>query len=230
MDANGATEDHGFIGFLYLDLFTRTGVKSPGDGGMDFLIDGFVRPDGCREYPAAAALTGFDKSEDENDKPSLIFPSRAAVKWREEQGNAAAALPLVTVPDDLIAQYLDSDKLYAGLDILRDVFYAFYDQSIYNTTEEADVAANTDLSVLYNRLKREIGLVPDHSDWCQVYAEDVFHTAFASNLFDSEVGWRYRQQILQPGGSKNLINMLVGFLGHEPNTNGFYKYLGISGT
>ncbi|SMR46110.1 unnamed protein product [Zymoseptoria tritici ST99CH_1A5] len=321
MDANGVTDP--FIGFLYLDLFARPDVKSPGDGEMLFLIDGFVRPDGCREYPAAAALTGFDKAN-EDGKPSLIFPPtvllhelghcmhqllsratyawtfgadesatppdwaelpsllmenwgkqpealkklsfhyshlspQAAAKWREEQGNATAALPPVTVTDDLIAEYLDSDKFYAGLDILRDIFYAFYDQSIYKFTE-ADVAAKTDLSVLFNRLRREIGLVPDFSDvgvgykwgngealidhfvsnsyggnyycyqWCQVYAEDVFYTAFASNLFDSAVGWRYRQQILQPGGSKDLKKMLVDFLGHEPSTDGYLEYLGISGT
>ncbi|KAJ3472042.1 hypothetical protein NLG97_g11338 [Lecanicillium saksenae] len=63
--------------------------------------------------------------------------------------------------------------------------------------------------------------------WSDVYAADMFRAAFSENPMDKEAGRRYRRIVLQPGGSRDLMELLKEFLGREPSIEAFYKDLGI---
>lgn len=61
-----------------------------------------------------------------------------------------------------------------------------------------------------------------------MYAEDVFYSAFVDDPFSSEVGMRFRTQVLQPGGARDLKRILEEFLGREGlDLRGYERYLGI---
>lgn len=200
------------------------------------------------------------------------FSSEAASAWRSEQQlDPTSALPPATMSDDLIAKVINSTQLLGGLDTLRQIWFALYDQNLSQLTS-SDEAKSLDVTILYNTLGRNVTMIPDPSDlpsttpqgdndnnnntndpnkwghgestfsniqdryagtyyayqWCLVYAEDVFYSAFVDDPFSSEVGMRFRTQVLQPGGARDLKRILEEFLGREGlDLRGYERYLGI---
>lgn len=61
----------------------------------------------------------------------------------------------------------------------------------------------------------------------KVYARDLFVSAFQADPMSKEVGRRYRQIVLQPGGSQDEMKMLENFLGRRPSATSLYRDLGI---
>jgi metallopeptidase MepB len=62
-------------------------------------------------------------------------------------------------------------------------------------------------------------------DSSKVYAADVFYSEFEENILDTGKVQRYRQSVLEGGGSTDGIQNLTSFLGREPSTDAFYKSL-----
>ncbi|SMY25508.1 unnamed protein product [Zymoseptoria tritici ST99CH_1A5] len=69
--ANNGGDDK-FVGYMYLDLFYREGVKAGQGASARTLAPGYLKPDGCRYYSSSSAQTIHTKSDDEDSKPSLI--------------------------------------------------------------------------------------------------------------------------------------------------------------
>jgi metallopeptidase MepB len=61
----------------------------------------------------------------------------------------------------------------------------------------------------------------------QVFADDMFHTAFRSDPMNTKKGLKYRYTVLEKGGSQDEMITLVEFLGREPQTDAFYKAIGL---
>jgi len=63
--------------------------------------------------------------------------------------------------------------------------------------------------------------------WAKVYAEDLF-TPFAKNgIMDKATGVRFRDVILTRGATVDELQSVKDFLGREPNSDAFLKYLGL---
>jgi hypothetical protein len=56
----------------------------------------------------------------------------------------------------------------------------------------------------------------------KVYATDLWVSHFKSDPMDKATGLRYRQLVLQPGGSQPELKSLCNFLGREPNDKAYY--------
>jgi len=63
--------------------------------------------------------------------------------------------------------------------------------------------------------------------WSQVFALDMFNSKFKKNPLDPKIGLEYREKILKPGSSKDAKDMLIDFLGREPNEEAFLKDMGL---
>jgi len=61
----------------------------------------------------------------------------------------------------------------------------------------------------------------------QVFADDMFHTVFKPDPMNAEAGRRYRQCVLEKGGSQDEMKTVCDFLGRQPSTEAFHKELGI---
>ena len=56
-----------------------------------------------------------------------------------------------------------------------------------------------------------------------VYATDIYYTLFKDDPMNVENGIRYRDIILKPGGSKEIMDNLVELLGRKPNSEAFFQ-------
>jgi thimet oligopeptidase len=63
--------------------------------------------------------------------------------------------------------------------------------------------------------------------WSQVYALDLFNYIEKYGLLDRTIGERYICQVIGKGGSEDPADMLKKFLGREPNSDAFFKDLGL---
>jgi metallopeptidase MepB len=56
----------------------------------------------------------------------------------------------------------------------------------------------------------------------------MFHSVFAPDPMNAKEGRRYRHTVLERGGSQDEMQTLIDFLGRKPNTEAFYRELGLS--
>ena len=63
--------------------------------------------------------------------------------------------------------------------------------------------------------------------WSKVFALDLFSQIKMHGLRNPDIGKRYTKQVLAKGGSQDPNMLLVTFLGREPNTDAFFKDLGL---
>jgi thimet oligopeptidase len=62
--------------------------------------------------------------------------------------------------------------------------------------------------------------------WDKVIAEDFFSQFNHDNLLAGPAPMRYRQTVLEPGGSMSANDLVRNFLGREQNMNAFQKWMG----
>lgn len=58
-----------------------------------------------------------------------------------------------------------------------------------------------------------------------VFAADMFESVFRADPMSPQLGYKYRDCILRPGGSRDEIDSLIELLGREPNNEAFLKQL-----
>jgi Zn-dependent oligopeptidase len=66
--------------------------------------------------------------------------------------------------------------------------------------------------------------------WAEVFGDDMFGRFEEEGVTNPAVGMAYRREVLEKGGSVDADQMLVGFLGREPDNSAFLRKLGITGT
>jgi len=61
--------------------------------------------------------------------------------------------------------------------------------------------------------------------WSLVIAKDLFSAFDRTDLMDTEVSHRYRDQVLAAGGSKDAADLVAAFLGRPYNVDAFNRWL-----
>ncbi|SPN98406.1 related to metalloproteinase [Cephalotrichum gorgonifer] len=160
------------------------------------------------------------------------------------------------IPDDLIEKLIATKHVNGALFNLRQLHFGIFDMTVH-TPKSHEQLKEMDIPGLYNGLRAEIcGLkgpeaFGEKSNWgngqatfghlmggydagyygylfSDVYSADMFHTIFKKDPMNGVEGRRYRHAVLEKGGSQDEMVTLEGFLGRKPNTEAFYKELGIS--
>ena len=63
--------------------------------------------------------------------------------------------------------------------------------------------------------------------WSEVYAQDMFSIFEENGIMEARTGMRYREIILEKGGTEEALDLVKEFLGREPNNKAFLKSMGL---
>ncbi|RSL51524.1 hypothetical protein CEP54_011371 [Fusarium duplospermum] len=158
--------------------------------------------------------------------------------WESQKGERER--PSETLPEKLALDLARTKHVNGAHAMLHQVFLALFDLTIHNAEEGHPV----DTTELWNKSKSEImGLFREDSigqasfahpfrgydaayftyALSKVYATDLWVSAFKANPMDKAAGLKYRQLVLQPGGSQPELKSLTNFLGREPNDEAYYS-------
>ena len=150
------------------------------------------------------------------------------------------------IPDELITKMIAIKTLNSGLDALRQLFYATLDMTLHDKYTPYTSETTTDV---IKKLKKKITWfdVPDDTYllasfghfvtypagyygymWSKVYAQDMWSIFEDKGMLNSDLGRQYRQKVLEPGGSKDPMDLVKNFLGREPNTKALLRDLGLT--
>ncbi|KAI9824067.1 MAG: hypothetical protein M1832_002135 [Thelocarpon impressellum] len=175
---------------------------------------------------------------------------------RKEEAGAGSEQPAETMPDQLIESLVKTQHVNEALFNLRQLHLGIFDMTIHEPKSHAEIEA-LKITELYNELRKEISQMdgPEvsgaKSDWghgqatfghliggydagyygylsSQVYSADMFFSVFEKNPMNPTEGRRYRHTVLERGGSQEEMKTLEDFLGREPNTEAFYRSLGLT--
>jgi len=148
------------------------------------------------------------------------------------------------IPTELVDQLVAARRLNKAMFQLRQMQYGWWDQELHAGPER-------DIDSIH-AAGSEIGMLPPHEGtfalasfghimggydasyygymWAEVFGDDMFSRFETEGVTNPEVGRAYRQAVLSRGGAWDADDMLVDFLGREPNNEAFLRKLGISGT
>ncbi|MFW9993369.1 MAG: M3 family metallopeptidase [Candidatus Odinarchaeota archaeon] len=146
------------------------------------------------------------------------------------------------LPDELVDKIVKAKNANAALHYLRQLFFGNY-----------DLAAHTSDSIeakkVWDELHKKLFLIDtiegtlgpasfNHTVnnydagyysylWSEVYAQDMYTRFKKAGITSTEIGKAFRKEILEPGGSTDEMNLIVNFLGREPNNKAFLKSIGL---
>ena len=63
--------------------------------------------------------------------------------------------------------------------------------------------------------------------WSKVFGDDMYSRFQQEGVLNPEVGRSYRRAILEQGGTKDADDLLVDFLGRQPNNEAFLANMGL---
>jgi Zn-dependent oligopeptidase len=146
------------------------------------------------------------------------------------------------IPERLVEQLVAARQLNVAIQQLRQIQFGWWDQSIHGTETGIDL----------EKVLREgsaIGLIPFHEGtfalasfghlmggydaayygymWSEVFGDDIFSRFEEEGVTSPEVGIAYRREVLEKGGTLDADEMLVRFLGRDPDNRAFLRKLGI---
>ena len=148
------------------------------------------------------------------------------------------------IPSELVTRLTQARNLNVALFSLRQMMLGQIDLDLHTTLDPVDLEA-----VLRNRSRT--GLLPHHEGtfmlssfghllggydagyygylWAEVFGQDMFSRFAEEGVLSTEVGTAYRREVLEPGGTRDAMDMVRDFLGREPRSNAFLRKLGLEG-
>lgn len=146
------------------------------------------------------------------------------------------------LPKELLKNMLKAKNHMISYTSMRQLVFCMFDMRLHTDIKVKDIAK------LYGDIvKQYVGITMPkeqifpagfgHLDgydagyygymWSKVYAADMFTRFKKSGLLNPKVGQEYRRHILEPGSSREAIDLVKDFLGRKPNSKAFLKELGL---
>lgn len=191
-----------------------------------------------------SAQGGTAVSRDFVEAPSQIFENWV---WNYESLSLFAKHYETgeVMPKELFDKMYAAKNLQSGISTLGQIFLGQFDFTLY---DGFDPNSGTTTSEIGQKLRSEILPYPNvegnHFEasfghlyhyaasyygylWSKVFAEDMFSRFEKEGVLNPEVGAAYRDAILSKGGTVDEMEMLIEFLGREPNQEAFIKSIGL---
>lgn len=191
-----------------------------------------------------SAQSGTSVARDFVEAPSQIFENWV---WNYES-LALFAKHYKTgevLPKELFDKMLAAKNVMSGTSVLGQVMLGTYDLSLHDGYQPSAERTTTDVLkevqdevtlsgyMEGNHFQAAFGHLTGYAasyygyQWSLVYAEDMFSKFEEGGILNPEMGKAYRDKILSRGSEVNEMDMLIDFLGREPNKEAFVKSIGL---
>jgi oligopeptidase A len=155
-----------------------------------------------------------------------------------------------TLPRALFDRMLAAKNFHSGLQTLRQVEYALIDMRLH-----AEPGCEADIQSVIDEVRREVAVMPaapfnrfQHSfshifaggysagyysyKWAEVLSADAWsafeESARNGSVLDVATGRRYRQCVLEAGGSRSAMENFKAFRGREPRIDALLRHQGLA--
>jgi len=143
------------------------------------------------------------------------------------------------IPADLVDRMRQADDFGKGFDARTQMFYAAMSYTLH-TEQVADLTeATAQLQERYSmfpyipgtHMAASFGHLEGYSSeyytymWSLVIAKDMFSAFDPEDLFAPQVARRYREAVLEPGGSRDAADLVAAFLGRPYSFEAFSTWL-----
>jgi len=151
------------------------------------------------------------------------------------------------LPKDLFQKLEDSRHCGAAMAMLRQIEFALFDFQLHATF---DPEKGTDPLEVLRAVREEVSLIshPDYNrlphsfshifaggyaagyysyKWAEVLAADAFAAFEEAGIFDQETASRFRSEILEIGGSRDIMDAFIAFRGRKPSLDALLRFSGI---
>jgi thimet oligopeptidase len=152
-----------------------------------------------------------------------------------------------SLPADIVEKIKKRDKLHSGFFYKRQLLLSYFDYFLHATV--AEQIADLDIIKFFHELQKKMINIPTIANdsfpssfahliggydagyysylMSETYALDMFHTIFKEDPLSKILGERYRQIVLEPGASKDGMDIIQEFLGREPKLDAFLEHCGL---
>jgi oligopeptidase A len=196
------------------------------------------------DYPSLAGINGVPW--DAVELPSQFMENFA---WsydvlQRASGHVKTGEPL---PRELFARLERSRHFGAALAMLRQLEFALFDFRVH---AEFDPARGGRVLEILQQVRDEVSLIlhPDYNrlphsfshifaggyaagyysyKWAEVLAADAFAAFEEAGIFDKQMAARFRAEILEIGGSRDIMDAYVAFRGRKPTLDALLRHSGI---
>ena len=196
------------------------------------------------DYPSIAGVNGVPW--DAVELPSQFMENFA---WcydvlARSSGHHETGEPL---PQALFERLHESRHFGAALAMLRQIEFALFDFRLH---AEYKPDGSTDPLELLRAVREDVALIqhPDYNrlphafthifaggyaagyysyKWAEVLAADAFSAFEEAGIFDRATAARFRTEILEVGGSRDIMEAFVAFRGRKPTLDALLRYSGI---
>ncbi|MGO2102573.1 MAG: M3 family metallopeptidase [Psychroflexus halocasei] len=150
------------------------------------------------------------------------------------------------IPQELIEKIRKSANFMEGMQTIRQVSFGQLDMSWHNLNP----SEITDVKTHEKKAFEETSLLPDISSncmstafghifqggysagyysykWAEVLDADAFELFKEKGIFDSETAQKFKENVLQQGGTKDPMELYKNFRGQEPNPDALLRRAGL---
>jgi oligopeptidase A len=150
------------------------------------------------------------------------------------------------LPRGLYDKMLAAKNFQSGLQTLRQIEFALFDMRLH-----AEPGAEADIQGLIDEVRREVAVLTppafnrfQHSfshifaggysagyysyKWAEVLSADAWSAFEETGTLNPETGRRYREAILEAGGSRSAMDSFKAFRGREPRIDALLRHQGMA--
>ncbi len=147
------------------------------------------------------------------------------------------------LPDEMLAKMIAAKNFLAGGAYLRQNFFAQYDMTLHTAPKTLDTTKTYfDMTKKIRRLPLTKNTYPQASFghimggydagyygylWSEVIAQDFFSQFEKQGIFNTDLGLKFRREILEKGGTEEETDMVQNFLGRKEDIGPFLKAIGL---
>jgi len=197
------------------------------------------------DYPEVAGISGVAWD-------AVELPSQFLENWCWER----EALDLIsghfetgaTIPDELFERMQAAKHFQSAMQLVRQLEFSLFDFRIHL---EYDAATGARIQEILDSVRQEVAVIHPPAwhrfpqgfshifgggyaagyysyKWAEVLSADAFSAFEEQGIFNPEVGRRFRQNILEMGGSRDAMELFVAFRGREPRIDALLRHSGIA--